>query len=294
MSWRVVIVTRIPQVLAGFDAVIRGSGHEVVALLTNRVVLGTQGPADATGELVFGAPEDLDVLLPARRSTIAPLLASAQPDLVVCMGFPWRIPPEALAVPRLGWLNGHPSLLPRHRGPLPVAWAIRAGDEELGITFHLMDAELDTGPILAQRRFPFDGLELPDVFYPRFGVVVGDALAEALGRLAADDEGTGQPEDGGSYESFFTQDDVWLDLSRPATEVHRMVWAWLYAMAPDGPPGALLELDGATVRVRVSSLTEVEGARRIECGDAPLWLVETEVLSEEEASRTTAPAPSTR
>jgi methionyl-tRNA formyltransferase len=294
MSWRVVIVTRIPQVLEGFDAVIRGTGHEVVALLTNRIVLGVQGPADATGELVFGAPGDLDVLLPARRSNIAPLLASVEPDLVVCMGFPWRIPPEALAVPRLGWVNGHPSLLPRHRGPLPVAWAIRAGDEELGITFHLMDAELDTGPILAQRRFPFDGLELPDLFYPRFGIVIGEALAEALERLAAGDGGTAQPEDGGSYESFFSQDDAWLDLSRPAAEVHRMVWAWLYAMSPDGPPGALLELDGAPVRVRVTSLTEVEGARRIECGDAPLWLVETEELSEEEASRTTAPAPSTR
>ena len=294
MSWRVVIVTRIPQVLAGFDAVIRGSGHEVVALLTNRAVMGGGAPGDAaTSELVFGAPEDLDVLLPARRSTIAPLLASVQPDLVVCMGFPWRIPPDALAVPRLGWLNGHPSLLPRHRGPLPVAWAIRAGDDELGITFHLMDAELDTGPIFSQRRFPFDGLELPDVFYPRLGVVVGEALAEALERLEAGDEGTLQP-DGGSYESFFTQDDVWLDLSRPAADVHRMVWAWLYAMSPDGLPGALLELDGAPVRVRVTSLTEVEGARRIECGDGPLWLVETEEISEEEASRTTAPAPSTR
>jgi methionyl-tRNA formyltransferase len=294
MSWRVVIVTRIPQVLAGFDAVIRGSGHEVVALLTNRVAMGGGAPGDAaTTELVFGAPEDLDVLLPARRSTIAPLLASVQPDLLVCMGFPWRIPSDALAVPRLGWLNGHPSLLPRHRGPLPVAWAIRQGDDELGITFHLMDAELDTGPIFSQRTFPFDGLELPDVFYPRLGMVVGEALAEALERLGAGEEGTVQP-DGGSYESFFTQDDVWLDLSRPAAEVHRMVWAWLYAMSADGPPGALLELDGATVRVRVTSLTEVEGARRIECGDAPLWVVETEELSEEEASRTTAPAPSTR
>ena len=87
-------------------------------------------------------------------SSIAPLLASVEPDLVVCMGFPWKIPPDALAVPRLGWLNGHPSLLPRHRGPLPVAWAIREGDEEIGITFHRMDADLDTGPILAQRRYP--------------------------------------------------------------------------------------------------------------------------------------------
>ena len=293
MSMRVVIVTRIPQVLEGFDAVVRGLGHETVALLTNRTSFTGDGPGSVTSQLVFGAPEDLDVLLPSRRTTIAPLLASAEPDLVVCMGFPWRIPPDALAVPRLGWLNGHPSLLPLHRGPLPVAWAIKEGDEEIGITFHRMDADFDTGPIFSQRRYPLGELEGPDAFYPKFGLVVGEVLAEALEKLAAGAGGTPQS-GGGSYESFFGADDVWLDLSRPASEVHRLVWAWRYGFALDGPAGALLELDGAPVRVLATSLTEVEGARRLDCGDGPLWIVETEELSEEEASSTSAPAASTR
>ena len=293
MSWRVVIVTRIPPVLAGFDAVVRELGHEPVALLTMRNVDGRYGPAAMTDDLVMGAAPELDVLLPARRSRIAPLLASVEPDLVVCMGFPWKIPSDALAVPRLGWLNGHPSLLPLHRGPLPVAWAIRAGDEELGITFHRMDAELDTGPILSQRRFPLGELEEPEVFYGRFGPTVGEALAEALERLAAGDEGTAQGE-GGGYESFFAEEDAWLDLSRPAAEVHRLAWAWRYGMALEGTRGALLELDGAPVRVLATSLSEVEGARRLDCADAPLWVVEIEELSEEEASLSSGPAPSTR
>ena len=280
---RVVIVTRIPPVLAGFDGVIRDAGHEPVALLTMRNVDGRYGPPAGTGELVMGAAEELDVLLPARRGTVAPLLGSVEPDLVVCMGFPWKIPPDALAVPRLGWLNGHPSLLPRHRGPLPVAWAIRDGDEEIGITFHRMDAELDTGPILSQRRYTVGELEPPDAFFPRMGPVVGEALAEALERLEAGDEGTPQ-EEGGNYESFFSEEDAWLDLSRPAVDVHRLVWAWRYAISLGGTRGALLELDGTTMRVLATSLTEVEGARQLECGDAPLWVVETEELSEEEAS----------
>jgi methionyl-tRNA formyltransferase len=288
MSLRVVICTRIPPVLAGFDAVVREAGHEVVALLTNRVVMGGHD----SREVVFAAAEDLDVLLPARRNTIAGLLAAAKPDLVVCMGFPWKIPADALAVPRLGWLNGHPSLLPRHRGPTPVAWAIREGDDEIGITFHRMDAELDTGAIFSQRRYPLGELEPPDVFFPKMGPVVAEALADALGRLEAGDEGMQQPE-GGSYESFFTADDVWLDLSRPAVEVHRLVWAWRFGFAPDLISGALLELDGKPVRVLATSLTEVEGARRLDCGDAPVWVVETEELSEEAASSTSAPAAST-
>jgi methionyl-tRNA formyltransferase len=291
MSMRVVICTRIPQVLAGFDAVVRSQGHETIALLTNRISLDGSGPSEASTQLVFGAPEELDVLIPARRSTIAPLLASVEPDLVVCMGFPWRIPPDALAVPRLGWLNGHPSLLPLHRGPLPVAWAIRQGDEEIGITFHLMDTDLDTGPIYAQRRYPVE-LEDPDAFYAKFGLVIGEALAEALEKLEAGEDGTVQP-DGGSYESFFTADDARLDLSRPAAEVHGLVWAWRFGFSLDGSRGALFELDGAPVRVLATSLTEVEGSRQIDCGDGPLWVVETEELSGEEASSTSAPAAST-
>jgi methionyl-tRNA formyltransferase len=293
VSWRVVVVTRISPVLAGFDAVVREAGHQPVALLSMRDVDGRYGALPGIGELVLSAAAELDVLLPARRSTIAPLLASVEPDLVVCMGFPWKIPPDALAVPRLGWLNGHPSLLPRHRGPLPVAWAIREGDEEIGITFHRMDADLDTGPILSQRRYPLGELQPPDTFYPQLGQVVGEALAEALERLAAGEEGTPQ-EEGGVYESFFAEDDAWLDLSRPAAEVHRLAWAWRYAMSLGGAQGALLELDGVPVRVLATSLREVEGARRVECGDGPLWVVETEELSEEEASPSTGRAPSTR
>jgi methionyl-tRNA formyltransferase len=195
-------------------------------------------------------------------------------------------------VPPLGWVNGHPSLLPRHRGPTPVAWAIRNGDTEVGITFHRMDAELDTGPILAQRAYPLGEPEEPDPFYLRFGQVIGETLVEALQRLASGDEGDAQV-DGGEYETFFTAEDAWLDLSRPAAEAHRLVWAWRYGMIRDGVKGALLELDGTTVRVVKASLTEVEGTPRVECADGPLWIVETEELSEAEATQSSAPAAST-
>jgi len=271
MSWRVVIVTQILPAAQGFHAGISGLGHKPVALLTT-VDRERRYDSAMRMDLTQLAPE-LDILVPARRRSIAPLLRSVEPDVVVCMGFPWKIPPDALAVPRLGWVNGHPSLLPRHRGPIPVAWAIRSGDDEFGITFHRMDAELDTGPVLAQRAFELGPYAEPDDFYGRMGPVVVEALAEALQRLAAGDEGT--PQEGGDYQSFFTAEDAVLDLSRPAEELHRLVWAWRYATAVDGTEGPVLELDGETVRVAATSLEEVEGARRVDCADAPLWLVET-------------------
>jgi methionyl-tRNA formyltransferase len=269
---RVAIVTRVPPVLLGFHATVVELGHEPVALLT----LAGESPFGA--ELIASVPPGLDVLMPGRRAAIAPLLEAVRPDLVVCMGFTWKVPPDALAVPPLGWLNGHPSLLPRHRGPVPVAWAIRSGDEELGITFHFMDAELDTGPIVAQRTFPLSEFAEPDELYASMGPVVGDALHEALEKIAAGERGTPQPE-GGEYETFFSEGDTHLDLTRPAREVHRLVWAWHFTIPNGTERGALLELDGETVRVLQSSLEKVEGATRVECADASLWLVRTESVS---------------
>ena len=289
--WRVVIATRVLPVVLGFSAALREAGHEPVALLTVRDPSGRYGSFDLGG-MLDELPEDLDVLMPSHRSSLAPLLASVEPDLVACTGFPWKIPADALAVPRLGWLNGHPSLLPQHRGPLPVAWAIREGDEEIGITFHRMDAELDTGPIFAQRTMPMGEYTEPEEFYGRLGPLHIDAFNEALAKLAVGDEG--EIHAGGEYESFFTDDDARLDFARPAAELHRLVWAWRYTIPRGELHGALAELDGETVRVLASSLVEVEGAQRVECADAPLWIVRTEPVSEAAATHATAPAEARR
>jgi len=285
VGWRVAIVTRILPVALGFHAAVREAGHEPVALLTGRDPENRYGPWDLGG-LVEGAPPELDLLLAATRSAVAPLLEAVQPDLVICMGFPWKIPADALAVPPLGWLNGHPSLLPLHRGPIPVAWAIRAGDEETGITFHFMDTELDTGPVIAQRRFPIGEYVEPDEFYARIGPVMVETLAEALRRVEAGEHGTPQ-EANGAYETFFGEQDVWLDRTRPASEMHRLAWAWRYTIAMGTEKGLLVDVDGETVRVLESSLDESEGAIRVDCADAPLWLVRTEPPAEPPA----APAP---
>ena len=230
--------------------------------LTMRNVDGRYGPPARDGRPRDGAPPTSSTSsCPRAAGTIAPLLASVEPDLVVCMGFPWKIPPDALAVPRLGWLNGHPSLLPRHRGPLPVAWAIREGDEEIGITFHLHGrrarhrADPRPAAVSARRARSRRTRSIPSSAPPS-----ARRSREALEKLAAGEEGTPQPE-GGGYETFFSEEDAWLDLSRPAAEVHRLAWAWRYAISLGGTRGALLELDGTTVRVLATSLTEVEGAR---------------------------------
>lgn len=79
-------------------------------------------------------------------------LAAGAPDIIVVAAYGQLLPAAALALPRWGCLNLHPSLLPRHRGPSPVAGALLAGDAATGVSIMLLDEGMDTGPVLAQRE----------------------------------------------------------------------------------------------------------------------------------------------
>lgn len=270
---RIVLVSQVPQAARGYAEMLRGLGHDPVALMCSRAHAGRYG--NRFDELVREAPAELDVLVPASRERIAPLLLPFEPDLVLCTGFPWKVPVDALAVPRHGWMNGHPSLLPHYRGASPVSWAIRNGELELGFTFHRMDAELDTGAILAQGTFTLGEEHSWEELEPRLVDLIGELLPRALARIEADDPGDAQ-EGEGSYYSFFGPDYVWIDWSRPAEEIFRQVQAWRFASATDGDRGALAGLDGATVRVLRTSLTSRNGGRALETGDGTIWVLETE------------------
>ena len=119
-------VALISQIHAGGRAATRGSCRRWA---TSPSACSASASASRYGSTSartsLAAPPELDVVMPASRERIAPLLRALEPDLALCVGFPWKLPADALAVPRLGVVNTHPSLLPRYRGPIPSAWAIR-------------------------------------------------------------------------------------------------------------------------------------------------------------------------
>jgi methionyl-tRNA formyltransferase len=269
---RVVLISSVAPAVEGLSALLHELGHEPVALLCVR--RDTERYPELT-DLLGAAPPELDVVMPASRSRIAPLLRLFEPDLALCVGFPWKIPPDALAVPRHGVVNGHPALLPRYRGPSPVSWAIRNGDEEFGFTFHYMDAELDTGNILGQVRIPLGGEDSWDELTPKLAEAVGGLLPAVLERAAAGDHGDPQDESQASYLGAFEPEYAWIDRTRTADEIERQVRAWRFHSAAPGARGALVEVDGETVRVlRVSR--EDGGGPELACADGTLWIVEME------------------
>ena len=101
----------------------------------------------------FGLEHGITVLQPQslRRAEVQSELVSLAPDLVVVVAYGKLLPPEVLKIPRFGCVNLHPSLLPRYRGPSPVATAILDGEPRTGMSVMLMDEGMDTGPVLAQR-----------------------------------------------------------------------------------------------------------------------------------------------
>lgn len=92
------------------------------------------------------------------------VLSVYQPDMICVACFSKRIPRDILNLPRLGCLNVHPSLLPANRGPEPLFWTFREGDERTGVTIHVMDESLDSGAIVAQQAFEIpDGLKYSEL-----------------------------------------------------------------------------------------------------------------------------------
>ena len=180
-------------------------------------------------------------------------------------------------MPRLGIVNGHPSLLPRYRGPFPVAWAIRNGEPEIGLTYHLMDPAFDTGNVLAQQAIPLADDDTQETLFERFPAVVAELLPVVFDRLAAGDRG--DPQEGGEYQSMFEREYWSIDPSQPAAEVHRQVRAWSFIPPFKQNLGPFLELDGEQVRVTRTSLVEVEGATVLQCADGPVWIVESQPVS---------------
>ena len=138
--------------------------------------------------------------------------------VVVVAGYGVIIP-EKLLGERL-WLNVHPSLLPRWRGAAPVERAIMAGDRETGVTIHKATAELDAGPIAAQRRFPIGPEDDSSIVFERASQLGLDLLGEVFSEPTF----VPQPE-GATYAEKITNADREIDWSRPPEETINQIRA---------------------------------------------------------------------
>lgn len=185
---------------------------------------GLQLTPCAVKELSIG--HGLPPLQPSRvrAPEVVAQIAELQPDLLVVMAYGQILPRELLGVPRLGALNLHASLLPRHRGAAPVHAAILAGDDKSGITVMWMDEGLDTGDILLTKECAIGPEDTAGILHDRLAELAPAALAEALelirsGRAPR----TKQDEARSTYAPKLTRASGRIDWRNSAEQIARMV-----------------------------------------------------------------------
>ncbi len=179
-----------------------------------------------------------------REPEVMELLAELNADLFVVVAFGQILPQAALDLPAHGALNVHASLLPRWRGAAPIQAAIRAGDEESGVTIMLLDAGLDTGPILSRRALALAPDETGHSLHDQLAVLGADLLCRTLPRfLAGDIKPQAQDDTRATYAPRIKKRDGRIDWTRPAAEIDRL------ARAFTPWPGAFTDWQGKQLKL---------------------------------------------
>jgi methionyl-tRNA formyltransferase len=197
-------------------------------------------------------------------------------DAAVVVAYGLILPQPVLDAPRLGCLNMHASILPRWRGAAPIQRAIMAGDTETGIDAMMMEAGLDTGPVLASVRTPITREDTAGTLHDRLAILAAELAPRALAGLG---DGSltpvAQTEAGMTYAAKLTAEDQRIDWTRPAAEIDCQI----RGLAP--APGAWCEADLGQGPVRLKILfseltdlatsaapgTQIDDLLAVACGD---------------------------
>jgi methionyl-tRNA formyltransferase len=237
---------------------LRDAGYEIALVVTQPDRVAGRGlRLLQSGTKLLALEMGLDVYQPERiRDDAAQSrIRDVGADVMVVVAYGQILPASLLNAPRLGTLNIHASLLPRHRGPAPIEWSILSGDTETGVTIMQMDAGVDTGPVLAQARLPL----APDATAgPLEGQLAG--LGARLLVRTLDDLVGGritpvpQPAEGATHAPRLRSEDGKLDpATMSAEEIDRRVRALSERV------GCWITLKGAEVKVIRGHLDRATG-----------------------------------
>ena len=259
-----------------------GGPHRVVVVVSQpdrRRGRGRRQSPSPVSEIALR--EQLPLLRPERVGApeVAAAIRDHTPDLGVVVAFGQFIPRRVRELPALGYLiNGHASLLPRHRGAAPIQRAILAGDATTGVSIMRVEREMDAGAVALRREIAIGPEEDAGSLAARLAIVAADALAEGVDSIA---EGrvrwTPQDDAAATTAPKIERGESRLDWGEPAAALVRRV----RALAPS--PGAFTLLDGQPLRILAARaeagavaaapgtvVRAPDGALRIATGDG--WL----------------------
>jgi methionyl-tRNA formyltransferase len=192
-------------------------------------------------------------------------LASFSPEVAVVAAYGKILPPETLAVPAKGCVNVHGSLLPKYRGAAPIQWAIANGEAETGVCLMVMEAGLDTGPVIACRSRRIDPEDTAGSMHDALASLGAGILREELPAYLAGAR-VPVPQDGSraTLAPPLKKEDGRIDFGMPARRVETRVRGFTPW------PGAFTEIGGRLVKVLRARVAEGRGppGAVLEAGEA--------------------------
>ena len=194
----------------------------------------------------YAIQKNLTVYQPERikSADFIPVLEKLAPHLIVVVAFGQILPPAILAIPKLGCINVHASLLPRYRGAAPMQWCLINGETMTGVTTMFMDAGLDTGDMLQKAEVSIDPemtlSELHDILSEKGARLLETTIAALLNGTLTREK---QTDAASNYAPLITKKTGKIDWTKPAGAIHDLV------RALDSWPGAYAAFEGTIYKI---------------------------------------------
>lgn len=205
-----------------FDA-----GHEIVAVFTQpdkpkgRKMILTAPPVKETA-INLGLP----VFQPnsLKSDEVKNQIKNMNADVIVVVAYGKILPKEILTAAKLGCINVHASLLPRHRGASPIQWCIVCGDKVTGVTTMQMDEGLDTGDMLETAETVISNDDDAGTLHDRLSLLGAELIVETLKKAEAGELTPKKQDDSQmTYAPIITREMGKIDFKKPAEEIHNLV-----------------------------------------------------------------------
>jgi len=236
-----------PDIAAGVLESIAGSEHVVAGVVTQPDKPNKRGNGIVYSPVKEKALEyGYDIYQPEKASSedFEKILKGIAPDIIVVVAYGQILKKNILELAPFGCVNVHASLLPKYRGASPIQWAVINGEKETGITIMQMDAGIDTGDIIIQRKMELAGDETAGSLFDKLTGMAGPVLLEALDSIAnGTAEKIPQNDEEATYVSMLKKSMGKLNFSNTAEELERLI----RGLIPW--PGAFTYVDGKMLKL---------------------------------------------
>ena len=255
---------------------ILSAGHEVIAVYSQPPRPAGRGKKEHPSPVhSFAENLDIPVYTPLnfKDGSERQKFIDLDIDVAVVVAYGLILPQEVLDGPKYGCLNIHASLLPRWRGAAPIQRAIMAGDAETGVGIMQMEAGLDTGPLILEKRLPISGDDTAGSLHDKLSILGAKAIIEVLEKLPVN-EPEAQPHEGVTYAKKIDKAEARINWTKSATELKNHI----HGLSPF--PGAWTEINGERLKILGVTISDKTGQAGeviaepliIACGDKSLYI----------------------